>query len=611
MAGIETYLKNILSAIYGKDVRQSIHDSIKQCYYDGKVGATDLEARDRAAAAEARMDTFTKLKNGSTTGDAELTDIRVGHDGKTYSSAGEAVREQIRDTHVIEVGTKKPTRDNTQVWINPNEVAEFCIPEIKDYDINPEDTWSSTKIDSKISELFNEVFYIPKVRNYYDPSLQTDDTIEKHYYVDGAPYETTQFDSAYNATALFEIEPNTKYTIGLVPKFGDADLPWGFATSGIFFYDEYKEYISAEKVGTFTTPVNAKYARFNFAMTNGIFLSVVNQRCMLVKGASLPDEYTAYEKLKSVKNIISGMSSVSRVAYSVEEDSITLSSKYSATQDIQFVLRRKGGNNLFDFDRVYLFDNSEQIPSVHAAMDSALFLSGGGDWHAPFQIAAVNNVNGDQVSNSTYFTGGNHQYNNTGSGSTPTASHVKLEFIADGATLYSGDTGYASTIQMVWINNVQGNNTTKADGSGREILQERHKMFFDGYEFRTNVELVPLEDIICKLWYGFQIFNDAYENVQYLDGAYRGPKDFSTDTESGDSTTSLMRLYDRNGNNAEVQVDTTFDLGKRQHFAGTNSMFSATYGKSYCTIVNKAVTMNKDCVYSLRGIYRFKSSIAR
>ena len=156
MAGIDTYLKNILSAVYGKDVRQSIHDGIKQCYYDGKVGATDLEARDRAEAAEARMDTFTKLEKGSTQADAELIDIRVGLDGKKYANAGTAVREQIRDTHTIEVTNKQPTRDNTQVWINPNERDEFCVPEIKDDEVNGVDTWSSAKVSSMLDFVYGE-----------------------------------------------------------------------------------------------------------------------------------------------------------------------------------------------------------------------------------------------------------------------------------------------------------------------------------------------------------------------------------------------------------------------------------------------------------------------
>ena len=72
MATIQDYLNLIKNAIYGKDVRQAIHDGIQQCYYDGHAGAIDLSARQRLDADEANI---ASLDSRMSTAEGDIVDL--------------------------------------------------------------------------------------------------------------------------------------------------------------------------------------------------------------------------------------------------------------------------------------------------------------------------------------------------------------------------------------------------------------------------------------------------------------------------------------------------------------------------------------------------------
>lgn len=63
--------------------------------YATKTELTGMATKSEVAIERARIDNFATLSEGSTTGDAELVDGRVGGDGITYNNVGSAIRGQF------------------------------------------------------------------------------------------------------------------------------------------------------------------------------------------------------------------------------------------------------------------------------------------------------------------------------------------------------------------------------------------------------------------------------------------------------------------------------------------------------------------------------------
>lgn len=112
MSGLNNYLNILSSRFDGQEtVNQLLDERIRNnevsiATLDDEQNVQDLfishltencqDNADEIVILKQRMDTFSSLTDASTSGDAELTDIRVGVNGITYPNAGDAVRDQFK-----------------------------------------------------------------------------------------------------------------------------------------------------------------------------------------------------------------------------------------------------------------------------------------------------------------------------------------------------------------------------------------------------------------------------------------------------------------------------------------------------------------------------------
>ena len=96
LAGNTRDMKNIKNQL-GSEELTTTAKNIKAAINEHDSQIKDNATKQELEIERKRIDNIVSLPEGSTTGDAELMDIRVGVDGHIYKSAGEAVRTQLNN----------------------------------------------------------------------------------------------------------------------------------------------------------------------------------------------------------------------------------------------------------------------------------------------------------------------------------------------------------------------------------------------------------------------------------------------------------------------------------------------------------------------------------
>lgn len=183
---------------------------------------------------------------------------------------------------------------------------------------------------------------------------------------------------------------------------------------------------------------------------------------------------------------------------------ISISRRFNAAKDSVLVFGNKDAaavtNKFFDFFGAYLHDKDEHSGLVYNPADvtsfgASIVAATTTDSILPVVVGAVHNIDGDNLSH--WFTGQNHAYGNEAAGVTPTMREVSNTVTVDGVDVPIGASEVRGNVcKIEVVNMVQGFNTCKENGTGREIVKQKITIVADRLKCVIRVEYMALEDIV-------------------------------------------------------------------------------------------------------------------
>jgi len=270
-------------------------------------------------------------------------------------------------------------------------------------------------------------------------------------------------------------------------------------------------------------------------------------------------------------------------------------------RNIALTFRIKGPNRIFDV-RTLAYCDAQAFETDIGQYTT--FITNGTDWLGPVIIYANENADGDSAG---HFTGGNHGYDNSGriEGNSSTGRSVGLTFTVDGSET-SNFSGYCDSIVIRWSDLVQGANTIKEDGSGREILREDHTIEFGKRESGMDVSctFTALEGMRFERLYGLQLSsNSVFKTVTFVGSNVYGTPTPVQDKLRGDLNTKSLRM----SGDMTVEYGVTEGLADGRYINDCRAFTSPT--KSYLFMIdpnseNKCLLEKDESVY-YKGFYDF------